>query len=245
MQESILHYGNLSLEDIEGESWKEVDGYENYYTVSDFGRIKSISKNRVNGYAEKILKQSLNGRGYFHVGFSRYGEVKYFSVHKLVAIAFIPNPNKKEEINHKKGIKIDNRATELEWNTHLQNIRHARETGLDKGELENHSMTTLTNEKVMEIYISNLSYKELAMKYKCSSATVMQIKLGKVWGKLTGKVYTKKENCFLKKEDVIDIFTSSNRGRFLANKYKVSEATICDIRKGRRHSNITGLSSIH
>lgn len=107
------------------EIWKDIDGYEGLYEVSDLGRIKSLKRNRfMNGYISL----------YQEVKLTKNKSYIPFLVHRIVATEFIPNPENKEEVNHKNGIKTDNRAVNLEWNTPKENMEHAVRTGL-----KNHS----------------------------------------------------------------------------------------------------------
>ena len=91
------------------EYWKNIKGYEGLYQVSDCGRVKSLISN-------KILKQVVNkSTGYSQITLHKNGEVKTFSVHRLVALAFIPNPDNLPQINHKNEIKTDNVVENLEF----------------------------------------------------------------------------------------------------------------------------------
>lgn len=94
-----------------------------WFEISSLGRVKSVRYGR-------ILKPSNNGNGYRYVCKYFKENTKHFYIHRLVADAFILNPNKYPEVNHLNGDKQDNRACNLEWCNASRNIRHAHETGL-------------------------------------------------------------------------------------------------------------------
>lgn len=98
------------------EIWKNIDGYKNY-KVSNLGRVKNIKRN-------KILSPILKSIGYVQFGLSENGKSRCELAHRLVAEAFIPNPENKPQVNHKDGIKNNNVITNLEWNTVSENSLH-------------------------------------------------------------------------------------------------------------------------
>lgn len=121
-----LNLINLKPTEWSKEVWKTIDGFENYQ-VSNFGRVKSFAKK-----TPKILTTNANdGIGYVRVQLYKNKQRAFFRIHRLVAMAFIPNPENKPEINHKNGIKKDNRVENLEWATYSENENHARKY-LDK-----------------------------------------------------------------------------------------------------------------
>ena len=95
------------------EIWKDVVGYEGLYQVSNLGQVKTH---------QKILKQY--GDRYSRVGLYKNKRQINCVVHRLVAIAFIPNPLRLPQVNHKNGIRSDNRAENLEWVTNRENVIH-------------------------------------------------------------------------------------------------------------------------
>ena len=95
------------------EQWLPVEGYEGLYEVSNLGRVKSLNYNHTG--KEKILKPKKHRDGYLQVQLWRDGKHKMFQVHRLVATAFIPNPEGFEQVNHRDEVKTNNCASNLEF----------------------------------------------------------------------------------------------------------------------------------
>ena len=106
------------MSEINNEIWKDVKGYPNYM-VSNLGNVKSLNYNRSG--KEQILKPIPNTFGYLQVGLCKNGKPKFYKVHRLVAEAFIPNPNNKPCIDHINTNRTDNRVDNLRWCTYREN----------------------------------------------------------------------------------------------------------------------------
>ena len=120
------------------EVWKSVKDYNGFYEVSNLGRIRSVDRyvrwkqcNRF--YPGKVRLIGRNEYGYRTILFSKDGVEKCRRVSRLVALAFIPNPKRLPEVNHKDGNKLNDHVSNLEWCTKSDNIKHAWRTGLNKG----------------------------------------------------------------------------------------------------------------
>lgn len=113
------------------EIWKDVIGYEGLYQVSNLGRIKSVYRKVFNPglnvwrtQKERILKTVLDYKGYVRVTLSKKGKIKQHLLHRLVAKAFIPNPNRYPQINHIDENPQNNSVDNLEWCTNLYNTNY-------------------------------------------------------------------------------------------------------------------------
>jgi hypothetical protein len=106
-------------------NWKDVEGFESFYEVSDTGLLRRKS-------TQRILKPYTNKNGYVYVTLSVNGSQKSYRLHKLIAQAFVPNPDNKLEINHIDGCKQNNNATNLEWTDRSGNTLHAYAIGITK-----------------------------------------------------------------------------------------------------------------
>lgn len=118
------------------EIWKNVtiDPYSDYYMVSNLGniqRIKPCGKHKKSANTLGLLKPKIGTWGYYVINLSLFGETNSFLVHRLVAMAFIDNPQLKEQVNHKDGNKLNNHVDNLEWVTPRENIQHAFKNGLN------------------------------------------------------------------------------------------------------------------
>ena len=107
------------------EEWRAIEGYEGLYEVSNLGRVRSLDRTIDDRrYKGRILKGCESLDGYLKIGLHKDGTIKTTKVHRLVALAFVPNPDSKETVNHINENKHDNRACNLEWLTIQENLAH-------------------------------------------------------------------------------------------------------------------------
>lgn len=140
------------------ETWMDVKGYEGLYKISNMGKVRSLDREfvRSDGIASRIYGRILkpgiqNSDGYLAVALTKDKKARSFSVARLVASNFIPNPDGKATVNHKKGIKTDNRVSELEWATQSENNHHAFDTGLHKRQVGESNPSVFLNEKQVRV----------------------------------------------------------------------------------------------
>ena len=125
------------------EEWKDIQGYEGLYQVSNLGNVKNLERivkcklQKTKTIKEHLLKKSVNKFGYEYVCLSNDSITRKIKVHRLVAQAFIPNPLNKPQVNHINGIKTDNKVENLEWCNNQENMAHAIKNGLWKGRRKN------------------------------------------------------------------------------------------------------------
>lgn len=165
------------------EIWKDVQGYEGQYQVSNLGRVKSLKRKLDNGrsVSEKILNSSSKKKtqdGYLMVALAG----RTFRVNRLVATAFIPNPDNKSVVNHIDGNKENNKADNLEWTTVSENMLHAYRFGIKTAMIgEENPNAKLTRDQVKAIRNEYVPYSQqygsnaLAKKYSVSNVTITNI----------------------------------------------------------------------
>lgn len=110
------------------ELWKPVVGYEGLYEVSNLGRVRSLPRKGTKGGIVNVSYS--NNKHYAHIPLTKDSISKTTSLHRVVALAWVPNPTNKPQVNHIDGNKLNNSASNLEWVTNLENMRHSIKTGL-------------------------------------------------------------------------------------------------------------------
>lgn len=164
------------------ELWVDVTGYEGYYQVSSLGRIRSLPRivgggNGPRRYPGRMMKPDCYGP-YDMVELSRNGISRLYTVHRLIAIAFVPNPYEKPEVNHKDGNKRNNAINNLEWATDKENSQHAALNGLLATGGRNGNAKT-TDRQAVVIYhkyrTGRLRIRELAIRYGYSEPGIKMV----------------------------------------------------------------------
>lgn len=170
------------------ERWLPVAGWNGKYSISDLGRFKSVKgKFKVKYPDGYITPGTVDSLGYCVVTLRKPGLKERFRVHTLVGNHFLQKPSdgKTYCINHKNGIKTDNRVTNLEWITKGDNIRHAVATGLHNLKGERHPQSKVTVQQVLEIRRlrgEGLRYKEIAVRFGICPRQAGDIANGVNWG---------------------------------------------------------------
>ena len=164
------------------EVWKDVIGFEGLYMVSSMGNVKSLNYHRQR--IEKLLVAKVSSTGYCQYDLCKDKAVKQIAGHRLVAGAFLQNPESKKTVNHINGVKTDNRVENLEWATAKENSAHAYLTGLKvgaKGEKSVHSK--LTDQQVVEIRAKagTAKIKDIGAEYGVCISLVSQVINRKRW----------------------------------------------------------------
>ena len=149
----------INFDDDSFVRWVFYEGIKTRYMVTRTGKIISVGKT-----TKKYLKPEIDKDGYERVIIYVLGKPHYIGVHKLVANAFIPNPDNKPQPNHLNGIHNDNRVENLEWTTCIENIHHAWSTGLAKTKYEKEHPNSIYTDKQIHLVCQHLVENKLTMK---------------------------------------------------------------------------------
>ena len=168
----------LTTDDLPDEVWLPIPDYEGYQ-ISNYGRVKSFKHKEPH-----ILKPAIDKYGYLKISLNQDGKQKLFSVHRLVALAFIPNLENKPQIDHIDGHKFNNHVSNLRWVTDKENKRNAYDLGLKKHPKGEDSIRAkLTNEQARFIKENplGLSFSLLARMFGVCIQSISNIHHGKTY----------------------------------------------------------------
>ena len=164
--------------------WKKIYNYNGMFSISEDGHLR-------NDLTGNILKNNIGQNGYYQITIKPYGrDGKCFSLrlHKLVAQAFIPNPNNKPQINHKDGNKLNNHYSNLEWVTQQENSRHAEDNGLMNRchglKMKNVKLSEVDVIWIRENFIPDdeeFGYQGLARRLNVNRGTIRDVVIRKRW----------------------------------------------------------------
>ncbi len=179
---------------MEQEVWKPTYVFSEFYEISNLGNVRSnycYSQGKTRKRETPlILRPSRTRQGYLVVRMGHgINPQPHFTIHRLKAIAFIPNPDNLPWVNHKDGDKRNNDLTNLEWCTPKHNIIHARDMGLTvaaRGEKQGASK--LKENQVIDIFMSKEKNKVLGEKYNVNQTTIRAIRNGSNWNWLTKNI---------------------------------------------------------
>jgi hypothetical protein len=192
------------------------------YLVREDGNIISTVRN-----GTTLIPQYNPTTGYYHVSLCMVGNPrpKIATIHRLVAEAFISNPENKPQVNHIDGNKSNNHVSNLEWNTPIENITHAKITGLNNNFGESSPDAILTEADIFLIRNSTLTCKELGELFKVSAPHINKIQAGRCWKHLPlGNRVVKKSRSPLSEAEISNIFKLKKEGYSQA---KIAE--LCNI----------------
>lgn len=159
------------------EEWRPIAGYEGRYEVSNLGRVRSLTT-RSGGH---MLRPGWRGP-YNKVALFQESATVYPSVHRLVAEAFVSNPNALPEVNHLNGVKTDNRAENLEWATRRSNAQHGARTGLTPtGERSRLTKLSAADVHFIRQARGHIPERTLARRFGVHRGTIQSIYQGRSW----------------------------------------------------------------
>lgn len=213
-------------------------GYENYAACTD-GQI-------INLRTGNFVKPMLSPQGYMHVSLSQNGRKKRFPVHRLVAFAFLDNPEEKPNVNHIDGDKTNNRLSNLEWATQSENCLHAIRTGLRKkfkNEYREHSDETVHS--ICKMIVQNFRTRDICEALDVPPHLVCNIRKGYQYKDITCQydfseiLPVRKRICYAKIVQVCELLAQGYRGLIINQMTGVSGPTISRIKNRRDYAFIS------
>lgn len=177
---ALMKFYPLEVTNLDSEEWRDIAGYEGLYQVSNFGRVKSFHKGKIS-----IMTPYVTPNGYLMVTLHNGKNRKRMTIHRLVAKAFLSNPENFPAVDHKFGNKFDNCAENLEWVSYAENTDRAIDMGLIKSKGEENPCAVISNEDAAycrKVYIrrdKKFGAAALVRKFGISKASMWRIVTGK------------------------------------------------------------------
>lgn len=160
------------------EEWRPAPGWWTWYEVSSLGRVRNVDTGLV-------LKPQVTDKGYERVALCWMDDKEFHRIHRLVARAFHGEPSEGMQVNHKNGVKNDNRAENLEWVTPAENAAHASAMGLNVGRIgERHFRSKLTEQRVKAaraLRAKGYTFRRLARRFGVNHKTLRNAIVGRTW----------------------------------------------------------------
>lgn len=178
------------------EIWAPCVGWEGFYEVSSIGRVASVGRmvHHPQGALHirpRLMRFETTCHGYFRVTFCRNGVRKKLLVHRLVAEAFFEPDFNRPDVNHIDGDRKNNTTLNLEWCTHVENLKNAVDRGMFHGRTNPNNRKKLTPESadcIKSLAQSGVPYKEISDQFDISIGNISQIRHGKRWGLPNGSL---------------------------------------------------------
>lgn len=176
------------IQDLKNEIWKDVVGFEGIYQVSNEQRIKRIALSKITNnlkvdYQERTVKTRLDKKGYVILNLCKNSEKFNTSLHRIIAKAFIANPENKPQVNHINGVKNDNKIENLEWTTSSENVIHSyRRLGKKSntlGKLNRCGKKVACYDLLGDLKVTFLSTMDAQRNLKISNSNISAVCLGR------------------------------------------------------------------
>ena len=190
------------------EIYKEVVGYEGLYEVSNLGNVKRMQKLNNQHEPNTVLKPFLTSSGYTRVQLFLHGKKRNHFIHRLVAMAFLENPNNKTQVNHINGDKVNNKLSNLEWSTPSENGKHSYKI---LGRVPTRKINVTEIELIRQRYADGDKLTTLSKEYEVSQATIWNICRGNTYVDYPGPIVIKGQkgsgngSTLLTEQDVLKI----------------------------------------
>lgn len=230
----ICHRNNIKViernlenqPDLQGEVWKDVANFEGLYKVSNLGRIRSNKRGSI------VVSHPMKRDGYIRIRLRKEGRDYPFLVHRLVAMAFIPNPNNYKTVNHKDFNTQNNSVENLEWCTQKYNNKYSRDAGhyhysekAREAAKRNRKISDEVAKKIFRDYQAGLKQAGLALKYNVSRAFVCRLVHGRCRTEYTNLPLETNLKVKFSDEDIISMNKSFRDGtslKELTEKFHIS-----------------------